>query len=86
MNVFDEFQWRGLVYDSTEGLRESLENEKITAYIGFDPTAPSLHAGNLLTIMGLVRLQTLRTHANCGGRRRHRTDRRPERQDSEKDK
>jgi tyrosyl-tRNA synthetase len=56
-NVFDEFQWRGQVYEVTEGLREAFEKEKITAYIGFDPTAPSLHAGNLLTIMGLVRLQ-----------------------------
>ncbi len=57
MNIFDEFQWRGLIYDSTEGLREAFASEKITAYIGFDPSAPSLHAGNLLTIMGLVRLQ-----------------------------
>jgi tyrosyl-tRNA synthetase len=57
MNVFEEFQWRGLVYDVTEGLSEKLGKEKITAYIGFDPTASSLHAGNLLTIMGLVRLQ-----------------------------
>jgi tyrosyl-tRNA synthetase len=57
MNVFDEFQWRGQVQDATEGLREAFEKEKVTAYIGFDPTAPSLHAGNLLTIMGLVRLQ-----------------------------
>jgi len=57
MNVFDEFQWRGLLYDSTEGLRDSFEKEQVTAYIGFDPSAPSLHAGNLLTIMGLVRLQ-----------------------------
>ncbi len=56
-NVFDEFQLRGQVYEVTDGLRESLEKEKITAYIGFDPTAPSLHAGNLLTVMGLVRLQ-----------------------------
>ncbi|MBN1188250.1 MAG: tyrosine--tRNA ligase [Dehalococcoidales bacterium] len=56
-NVFDEFQWRGQVYEVTEGLRESFENEKVTAYIGFDPTAPSLHAGNLLTVMGLVRIQ-----------------------------
>jgi tyrosyl-tRNA synthetase len=56
-NVFDEFQWRGQVYEVTDGLREAFEKEKITAYIGFDPTAPSLHAGNLLTIMGLVRLQ-----------------------------
>jgi tyrosyl-tRNA synthetase len=57
MNVFDEFQWRGLVYDATEGLREDLANQPVTAYIGFDPSAPSLHAGNLLTILGLVRLQ-----------------------------
>ena len=57
MNLFDEFQWRGQVYDSTEGLREAFENEKISGYIGFDPSASSLHAGNLLTIMGLVRLQ-----------------------------
>jgi tyrosyl-tRNA synthetase len=57
MNVFDEFKWRGLVYDATEGLREAFEKEQITGYIGFDPSAASLHAGNLLTIMGLVRLQ-----------------------------
>jgi tyrosyl-tRNA synthetase len=57
MNLFDEFQWRGQVYESTEGLREAFANEKIAGYIGFDPTAPSLHAGSLLTIMGLVRLQ-----------------------------
>jgi tyrosyl-tRNA synthetase len=57
MNVFDEFSWRGQVYESTEGLREVFANEKITAYIGFDPTAPSLHVGNLLTIIGLIRLQ-----------------------------
>lgn len=57
MNVFDEFKWRGLVYDSTEGMREAFGTERITGYIGFDPSAPSLHAGNLLTIMGMVRLQ-----------------------------
>ena len=57
MNVFDEFKWRGLVYDSTEGMREAFETQKITGYIGFDPSASSLHAGNLLPIMGLLRLQ-----------------------------
>jgi tyrosyl-tRNA synthetase len=57
MNILDEFKWRGLVYDATEGLREAFDSQKITAYIGFDPSAPSLHAGNLLTILGLVRLQ-----------------------------
>ncbi len=57
MNVFDEFQWRGMVYDATEGLSELLAKEPLTAYIGFDPTASSLHVGNLLTLMGLARLQ-----------------------------
>ncbi len=57
MNVFDEFKWRGLVYDSTEGMREVFETEKIMGYIGFDPSASSLHCGSLLPIMGLVRLQ-----------------------------
>ena len=57
MNVFDEFQWRGMVYDATDGLSEILAKESVTAYIGFDPTASSLHAGSLLTVMGLARLQ-----------------------------
>lgn len=57
MNVFDEFEWRGLVYDATPGLRELLGQEKLTAYIGFDPTAASLHVGSLLPIMNLARLQ-----------------------------
>jgi tyrosyl-tRNA synthetase len=57
MNLYDELQWRGLVYDSTEGLRELLGSERITAYIGFDPTASSLHVGSLLPVMALARLQ-----------------------------
>jgi tyrosyl-tRNA synthetase len=56
-NVFDEFERRGLVYDATPGLRELLGQERLTAYIGFDPTAASLHVGSLLPIMGLARLQ-----------------------------
>ena len=59
MNVFDEFEWRGLVYDATPGLRELLGQEKLTAYIGFDPTAASLHVGSLVPILGLARLQRL---------------------------
>src|SRR2546423_10901223 len=46
-----------MVYDATEGLSELLGKESVTAYIGFDPTASSLHVGNLLTLMGLARLQ-----------------------------
>ena len=56
-NVFDELTWRGLVQDSTDGVAEALGSERLTAYIGFDPTAPSLHVGSLLTVMCLARLQ-----------------------------
>lgn len=56
-SIFEEFQWRGLVYDFTEGLPEVLAKEKVTAYIGFDPTSNSLQVGNLLALMGLARLQ-----------------------------
>ena len=57
MNVYDEFQWRGMIYDATEGLAELFAKDSLTAYIGFDPTASSLHVGSLLTVMGLARLQ-----------------------------
>ena len=56
-NLFDELSWRGIVYDKTEGLPDVLARERVTAYIGFDPTASSLHAGTLLPIMALARLQ-----------------------------
>jgi len=57
MNLFDEFEWRGMISETTPELREVLEKEKLTAYIGFDPSAPSLHVGSLLPVMGLARLQ-----------------------------
>lgn len=57
MNLFEEFEWRGMLYDATEGAREALASGKVTAYIGFDPTASSLHVGSLLPIMALARLQ-----------------------------
>jgi tyrosyl-tRNA synthetase len=57
MSLFDELEWRGMLYDSTDGLRERLATERLTAYIGFDPTSSSLHVGSLLTVMGLARLQ-----------------------------
>ncbi|MDE2997184.1 MAG: tyrosine--tRNA ligase [Bacteroidota bacterium] len=56
-NIYDEFEWRGLLYDATPDLKELLGKESVTAYIGFDPTAASLHVGSLLPIMGLARLQ-----------------------------
>jgi tyrosyl-tRNA synthetase len=57
MTAIEEFQWRGMLYDATDGAAEALAREKVTAYIGFDPTAPSLHVGSLLPIMALARLQ-----------------------------
>src|ERR1700754_4987905 len=56
-DVLQELQWRGMFHDQTEGLGETIAREKVTAYIGFDPTASSLHVGSLLTVMGLARLQ-----------------------------
>jgi tyrosyl-tRNA synthetase len=57
MNLFDELTWRGLVYDATDGLADAFARERVTAYIGFDPTASSLHIGNLLGLVTLARLQ-----------------------------
>ena len=51
MSLYDELKWRGLVYDATEGVREVLARERVVGYIGFDPTAASLHVGSLLVMM-----------------------------------
>ena len=56
-DLFSDLQWRGLVYDSTQGAKDLLAREKVTAYSGFDPTASSLHVGHLMQMMGLARLQ-----------------------------
>src|SRR6266705_1365988 len=55
--LYNELEWRGMVYDATEGLADLFAKERVTAYIGFDPTASSLHVGHILTVMGLARLQ-----------------------------
>ena len=55
--IFEELSWRGLVHDKTEEIPALFARERVTAYIGFDPTASSLHVGSLLTVMGLARLQ-----------------------------
>ena len=57
MDLFSELEWRGLVYDATEGVRDVLAREKVAGYVGFDPTAASLHVGNLQVIMPLARMQ-----------------------------
>lgn len=56
-SLLDELSWRGMVYQHTDGLADALATSEITAYVGFDPTAPSLHIGNLVPVMGLVHLQ-----------------------------
>ncbi len=56
-NIFEEFKWRGLVHSFTEGVSETLAEDKVTVYIGFDPTSDSLQVGNLLALMGLARMQ-----------------------------
>jgi tyrosyl-tRNA synthetase len=71
MNVLDELQWRGLVADCTDtpALGKRIEQSPITLYAGFDPTADSLHVGNLVPLLGLRRFQMLghRPIAVAGG-------------------
>ena len=74
MGVYDELKARGMIAQTTheEEVKDLLNNKKCTFYIGFDPTADSLHVGHFVTVM---------THANSPVWRRHRKDRRPVRQD-----
>jgi len=56
--LFDELTWRGLVHQCTDpALADVLERERVVTYVGFDPTSDSLHLGNLLGIVTLMRLQ-----------------------------
>jgi len=57
MDFLSELRWRGMLQDVTPGLEDYLKTEKVTAYIGFDPTAPSLTIGNYVQIMLLTLLQ-----------------------------
>jgi tyrosyl-tRNA synthetase len=56
-NFIEELRWRGMLQDMMPGTEEQLNKEMTAAYIGFDPTAASLHIGNLATIMLLKHLQ-----------------------------
>ncbi len=56
-NLIEELKWRGMVQDIMPGTEEQLNREMTTGYIGFDPTANSLHIGNLVPIMLLIHLQ-----------------------------
>ncbi|WP_345270717.1 tyrosine--tRNA ligase [Nibrella viscosa] len=57
MNFIEELRWRGMLQDMMPGTEEQLTTEMTAGYIGFDPTAASLHIGNLATIMLLVHFQ-----------------------------
>lgn len=57
MNWIEELRWRGMLQDIMPGTEEQLKKEMTTGYIGFDPTADSLHIGSLVPILLLVHLQ-----------------------------
>ena len=57
MDFIKELKWRGMIHDIMPGTEEQFQNEMTSAYIGFDPTADSLHIGSLVQIMILVHLQ-----------------------------
>ncbi|WP_081165319.1 tyrosine--tRNA ligase [Lactococcus garvieae] len=59
MNIFDELKERGLIFQTTdeEALREALTEGMVSYYVGYDPTADSLHLGNLVLILTMKRLQ-----------------------------
>ncbi len=58
-NILDELEWRGLIAQSTDrdALADQLAAGPVTVYSGFDPTAPSLHAGHLVPLLTLRRFQ-----------------------------
>jgi tyrosyl-tRNA synthetase len=57
MNLIEELSWRGMIQDIMPGTAEQLASQMTTGYIGFDPTADSLHIGSLVPILLLVHLQ-----------------------------
>ena len=57
MNLIEELRWRGMIQDIMPGTEDQLKKEMTSAYIGFDPTADSLHIGSLVPILLLVHLQ-----------------------------
>ncbi|MDE9367441.1 tyrosine--tRNA ligase [Luteipulveratus sp. YIM 133132] len=66
-DLLDELQWRGLVAQTTDeaALREALDGGPLTMYVGFDPTAPSLHFGNLVQLVVVRRMQRAGHHVIC---------------------
>ena len=56
-NFVEELRWRGMLHDIMPGTEEMLEKEMVSAYVGIDPTADSLHIGHLVSVMMLKHLQ-----------------------------
>ena len=65
-SLLTELEWRGLISQTTDRkeLSEALDKKPLTLYVGFDPTAPSLHVGNLVVLLALRRFQ-LAGHRPC---------------------
>jgi tyrosyl-tRNA synthetase len=57
MNFVEELEWRGMIHDMMPGTKELFEKEFVSAYVGIDPTADSLHIGHLVSVMMLKHLQ-----------------------------
>ena len=57
MSFIQELKWRGMIHDFIPGLEEQLSKESTAAYVGIDPTADSLHIGNLVQIMTMIHFQ-----------------------------
>ncbi len=68
-SIFEELEWRGMVYDKVEGVQTHLATEKLTLYNGFDVTADSLHVGHIVPLIALARMQRFGHHpiALAGG-------------------
>ena len=59
-NFVEELRWRGMIHQDMPGTEEALMESMTAGYVGFDPTAVSLHVGSLVPIMMLVHFQRLR--------------------------
>lgn len=57
MNFIEELRWRGMLQDVVPGAEAIMQKEMISGYVGFDPTADSLHMGNMVSVLLLMRLQ-----------------------------
>ena len=76
MNFVDELKWRGMIHDIMPGTEEVLEKEMSAGYVGFDPTADSLHIGHLVSVMILKHFQTAGHQSDSSYWRCNRNDRR----------